>query len=219
MADHRRGIKSFVLRQGRLTAGQARALEVLWPRFGLTIADGTFNAAKCFPRSAPLCFEIGFGMGDSLAEQARENPHINYIGVEVHRPGIGHLLMQIEHHALDNIRIYAEDSIEVLSQCIEPDSLDIVQVFFPDPWPKKKHHKRRIVSAAFIELLVSRLSPSGLLHVATDWESYAEEIELLLSKDNRFSAEQAPGRPKTKFENRGEKLGHRIRDLAFRLTD
>ena len=163
--------------------------------------------------------EIGFGMGDSLAEQARSNPLVNYIGIEVHRPGVGHILMRIHEYELDNICLYSEDSVSVLTEVIPDNSLDVVQVFFPDPWPKKKHHKRRIINRDFVNLLEQKLSAHGLIHIATDWQSYAEEIEVLFRSLDQFSEVVAPWRPQTKFERRGIKLGHVITDLAFRLID
>ena len=163
--------------------------------------------------------EIGFGMGDSLLEQARSNPSVNYVGIEVHRPGVGHILMLIDDYELDNLRLYSEDSIDVLREVIPAKSLDAVQVFFPDPWPKKKHHKRRIVNRDFVRLLETRLKANGFVHIATDWQSYAEEIEDLFSSITQFKKIPAPLRPQTKFERRGIKLGHEIFDLAYRLVD
>jgi tRNA (guanine-N7-)-methyltransferase len=212
-------IKSFVLRQGRLTPGQARALELHWPAFGREIDDGMLNPRAQFLGSGPLHLEIGFGMGDSLAEQARSNPSVNYVGIEVHRPGVGHILMLIDDYELDNLRLYSEDSIDVLREVIPAKCLDAVQVFFPDPWPKKKHHKRRILNRVFIELLERRLKANGLVHIATDWQPYAEEIEALFGSIKKFKRVAAPFRPQTKFERRGLKLGHTIFDLAYRLVD
>ena len=208
-----------MLRQGRLTPGQARALEEYWPAFGRLIDDGTFNPQTQFPGPGPLHLEIGFGMGDSLAEQARSNPSVNYVGIEVHRPGVGHILMLIDDYNLDNVRLYSEDSIDVLREVIPEKCLDAVQVFFPDPWPKKKHHKRRILNRDFVDLLERRLKDNGLVHVATDWQPYAEEIEALFGSITQFKRVAAPFRPQTKFERRGMKLGHTIFDLAYRLVD
>ena len=215
--NQRRGIKSYVLRQGRLTPGQQNALAELWPRFGLEAADGVIEAESLFGRSAPLVVEIGFGMGDSLIAQALANPHIDYIGVEVHKPGVGHLLMSMRDHGCENIRVFSEDSLDVLRLAIPAHSLDVVQLFFPDPWPKKKHHKRRIVNAEFADLLASRLAPGGLFHFATDWEPYAEAVEELFVDYGAWAPAAVPVRPETKFERRGKKLGHRIRDLAYRV--
>jgi tRNA (guanine-N7-)-methyltransferase len=208
-----------VLRQGRLTPGQTRALERHWPKFGRAIADGVLNPRNQFPGAGPLHLEIGFGMGDSLAEQARSNPSVNYVGIEVHRPGVGHILMQIDDYDLDNLCLYSEDSIDVLREVIPEKSLDVVQVFFPDPWPKKKHHKRRILNRDFVGLLEKKLKASGLVHIATDWQPYAEEIESLFGSLTQFACVAAPLRPQTKFERRGMKLGHTISDLAYRLVD
>ena len=214
-----RGIKSFVLRQGRLTPAQTRALELHWPKFGRAINDGILNPRNQFSGDGPLHLEVGFGMGDSLAEQARSNPSINYIGVEVHRPGVGHILMLIDDYKLDNLCLYSQDSIDVLREVIPEKSLDAVQVFFPDPWPKKKHHKRRILNCEFVGLLERKLKPNGLVHIATDWQPYAEEIGSLFGSIMQFNRVDVPSRPQTKFERRGMKLGHTIFDLAYRLVD
>ena len=208
-----------MLRQGRLTPGQTRALELHWPTFGRAIDDGMLNPRTQFSGAGPLHMEIGFGMGDSLLEQARSNPSVNYVGIEVHRPGVGHILMLIDDYELDNLRLYSEDSIDVLREVIPAKSLDAVQVFFPDPWPKKKHHKRRIVNRDFVRLLETRPKANGFVHIATDWQTYAEEIEDLFSSITQFKKIPAPLRPQTKFERRGIKLGHEIFDLAYRLVD
>ncbi|MGV0036240.1 MAG: tRNA (guanosine(46)-N7)-methyltransferase TrmB [Candidatus Azotimanducaceae bacterium WSBS_2022_MAG_OTU7] len=208
-----------MLRQGRLTPGQARARELHWPKFGRTIDDGMLDPSSQFPVDGPLHLEIGFGMGDSLAQQARSNPSTNYIGIEVHRPGVGHILMLMDDYELDNLCLYSEDSIDVLREVIPEKSLDAVQVFFPDPWPKKKHHKRRILSRDFIDVLEPKLNANGLVHIATDWQPYAEEIETLFDSLTQFEGVAAPLRPQTKFERRGLKLGHKIFDLAYRLVD
>jgi tRNA (guanine-N7-)-methyltransferase len=219
LPDRLRGIKSFVLRQGRLTPGQARALKLHWPTFGRAIDDGVLNPRTQFSGAGPLHLEIGFGMGDSLVEQVRSNPSVNYVGIEVHRPGIGHILMLIDDYKLDNLRLYSEDSVDVLREVIPAKSLDAVQVFFPDPWPKKKHHKRRILNREFLDLLGTRLKANGLVHIATDWQPYAEEIEALFGSITKFKRVAAPVRPQTKFERRGMELGHTIFDLAYRLVD
>ena len=202
-----------------MTAGQAQALQLHWPAFGRVIDDGILNPQTQFTSSGPLHLEIGFGMGDSLAEQARSNPAVNYVGIEVHRPGVGHILMLIDDYGLDNLRLYSEDSMDVLREVIPAKCLDAVQVFFPDPWPKKKHHKRRILNRDFLDLLERRLKDNGLVHVATDWQPYAKEMEVLLGSSSRFRRVVAPSRPQTKFERRGMKLGHTIFDLAYRLVD
>lgn len=216
--ESRRPIRSFVLRQGRLTQGQERALQESWPKWGLSLHDGQLNFAALFSNCNPVTLEIGFGMGDSLAEQAATNPGKNFVGVEVHQPGVGHLLMCAESQEITNIRIFSEDSVLVLDQAIPDHSLDRVQVFFPDPWPKKRHHKRRLVNAAFVRKITSKLVPGGCLHFATDWVPYAEEVEMLLADHPQFERCEPPGRPETKFERRGIKLGHEVRDLAWRLS-
>jgi len=210
-----RRIRSFVLRQGRLTPGQEKALEETWPIFGCELKDGALDFTTLFGNSNPVHLEIGFGMGESLATQALENPDINYLGVEVHRPGVGHLLMLLRDHGLQNVRVFAEDSIEVLNQCIPDDSLARVQIFFPDPWPKKRHHKRRIMQPDFLGLLARKLVDGGMIHFATDWEPYAEDVETLLETNPGFQRVDAPARPETKFERRGLRLGHKINDLAW----
>ncbi|MBO6557490.1 MAG: tRNA (guanosine(46)-N7)-methyltransferase TrmB [Pseudomonadales bacterium] len=214
-----RRIRSFVLRQGRLTPGQEKALEEVWPEFGCQLSDGVQNFAERFGNNNPVHLEVGFGMGDSLATQAAENPQLNYLGVEVHRPGVGHLLMLLRENSLHNVRVFSEDSIEVLNQCIPDGSLARVQIFFPDPWPKKRHHKRRIIQADFVSLLKKKLVSGGMIHFATDWVPYAEDVETLFSHLEGFSPAEAPPRPETKFERRGLKLGHEIRDLAYLSVD
>ena len=219
MMERRRGIKSFVRRQGRLTPGQERALATLWPVFGLSSAEGELNLPAVFGNDNPVHLEIGFGMGESLAVQAQQNPDINYLGVEVHRPGIGHLLMLLREQSLDRVRVFAEDSVDVLNHAIPEHSLNRVQVFFPDPWPKKRHHKRRLIQRSFVELLATKLMSGGLIHVATDWSPYAREVETLFRSLPNFTAVAAPQRPETRFERRGLRLGHNISDLAYRLID
>ncbi|MDL4861794.1 tRNA (guanosine(46)-N7)-methyltransferase TrmB, partial [Halomonas elongata] len=171
---HRRGIKSYVLRAGRMTAAQTRGLEEVWPRLGMTLDEGRQDLDALFGRRAPRVVEIGFGMGASLIEQAESHPDTDFIGIEVHAPGVGKLLDEADKRGLTNLRVYREDALAVLERCLPESSLDTVQLFFPDPWPKKKHHKRRIVQPAFVELVRTRLKPGGTLHMATDWEAYAE---------------------------------------------
>jgi len=208
----RRPIRSFVIREGRMTPGQKRALEEAWPHYGLEVSAGALNLSQLFASSGPTILEIGFGMGDSLFEMAVGNPHINYIGVEVHRPGVGHLLHLADDAKLENIKVFAEDSIDVLTQCIPEKSLDGIQIFFPDPWHKKKHHKRRLISAEFAILLESRLKSGGVLHIATDWAHYAESIEETLSN---WTPATTPNRAQTKYERRGLRLDHEVFDLAY----
>jgi tRNA (guanine-N7-)-methyltransferase len=218
-SPRQRGIKSFVLRQGRLTQGQSAALESSWPKLGRAIADGAINWAREFGNASPVVIEIGFGMGDSLAEQARLNPEYNYLGIEVHRPGVGHLLIQAEKYELENVRVYAEDSIDVLNSVVPDKSVSVFQIFFPDPWHKKKHHKRRLIDDRFIALLRQKLKTGGLVHIATDWAHYSEEIIETFVLHTAFEPMSPPARPETKFERRGQKLGHKISDLAYRLVD
>lgn len=226
---HRRGIKSYVIRAGRMTGAQQRGLEEVWPRLGLTLADGPQDPAALFGRRAPLVAEVGFGMGGSLVEQAERHPDTDFIGIEVHAPGVGKLLDEADKRGLTNLRVYREDALAVLEQCLPEASLDTLQLFFPDPWPKKKHHKRRIVQPAFVELIRTRLKPGGTLHMATDWQAYAEWMTEVLDAApgyiNTAAGETAPYvprpefRPLTKFETRGERLGHGVWDLIYRRAD
>lgn len=216
-------IQSFVRRQGRMTPGQKKALAEYWPQFGLLVSDGQQDLSAVFDRQAPCVCEIGFGMGQSLLEMAEQQPDINYLGIEVHQPGVGMLLKGMVAHQVNNIRLYQEDARQVLSDCICDQSLVGVQLFFPDPWPKKRHHKRRIVQPQFLDLIYRKLKPNGFFHLATDWQPYAEEMLEKLSLDQRFSnrygqgqfAPDRAGRPKTKFEQRGQRLGHGVWDLVF----
>jgi tRNA (guanine-N7-)-methyltransferase len=219
----RRPIRSFVVRPGRLTAGQSNAIERLWPQLGLSIADGKLDCTAAFGHQADTVLEIGFGMGASLVEMAARQPDVNFIGIEVHSPGVGSLLMACAERGIDNIRVYREDAIEVLKQCIPDHSLSRVQLYFPDPWPKKKHHKRRIVQAEFVALLAKKLSTGGCLHMATDWENYAQHMLEVMAEQSEFRNCAGAGnfsprpawRPKTKFQLRGERLGHGVWDLLF----
>ncbi|AHE97116.1 tRNA (guanosine(46)-N7)-methyltransferase TrmB [Thioalkalivibrio paradoxus] len=223
-AAERRRVRSFVRREGRLTAGQARALATLWPRFGVEPGDDPLDLAALFGRRAPVTLEIGFGNGESLAEQAQRAPEQNFIGIEVHRPGIGHLLVEIERRGLENLRIFDRDAVEVLERRIPRASLDAVQVFFPDPWHKKRHHKRRLIQPPFVHLLASRLRPGGLLHIATDWDDYAAHVQAVMRAAADCFRPEGPQplparperRPETRFERRGRRLGHRVYDFLFR---
>jgi tRNA (guanine-N7-)-methyltransferase len=218
---HRRGIRSFVMRAGRMGPGQTRALAELGPRFVLPFAAQPADFDAVFGRHAPRILEIGFGMGDATAAIAQALPGTDFIGVEVHTPGVGALLKRIGEMNLSNLRLIQHDAVEVLAQMIAPDSLAGVHVFFPDPWHKKKHNKRRLIQAPFVAALVSGLAPGGYLHCATDWQPYAEQMLEVLSAESglRNTAEgYAPKpdyRPLTKFENRGLKLGHGVWDLVF----
>lgn len=220
--SERRRIRSFVRRQGRITEGQNQALETLWPRYGLDSAL-PFEPAAAFGRKAPLILEIGFGNGESLAAMAAAAPERDFLGVEVHRPGVGHLLLRARELDLRNLRVYCADATDILREKIAPGSLAGIQVFFPDPWPKKRHHKRRLVNSEFARLAAERLAPGGVLHCATDWAPYAEwMLEALercdalrnLAGAGRF-AERPAHRPQTKFETRGARLGHGVWDLLF----
>lgn len=215
-------IRSFIRRQGRATAGQKLALESHWDKYCLS-PRAAFDAEQAFGRQAPLIVEIGFGNGDSLAAMAAANPDLNYLGMEVHRPGVGHLMMLLEQRGITNVRIYHHDAIEILEQKIPDHSLTGVHLFFPDPWQKRRHHKRRIVRPGFVELLNKKLLAGGYFHAATDWEHYAKDMLGILSAghglknssaDNDF-CERPSYRPLTKFENRGLGLGHGVWDLIF----
>ena len=220
-AQHRR-IRSFVRREGRLTPGQQKALDELWPRFGLP-AETELNPAQTFGRSAPLSLEIGFGNGSSLASMAADDPQADFIGIEVHRPGVGHLLIELDRLALDNVRVYCHDAVEVLERCIPDACLDRVLLFFPDPWPKRKHHKRRILQPAFVDRIARKLKTGGRFHMATDWEPYAEHmLEVMQSTTDFVNCDAAGGyserpryRPVTRFELRGQRLGHGVRDIVY----
>lgn len=219
-----RRVRSFVLREGRLTRGQERALAELWPVYGLERGDGLLEPETVFARRAPLVLEIGYGMGQSLLAMAAAQPDHDFIGIEVHRPGVGALLMGIEEQGLNNLRSYCDDAVEILQECIPDNSLSRVQLYFPDPWPKKKHHKRRIVQPAFAERLWHKLEPGGVLHMATDWRDYAEHMLAVMQAAPGWHNEagpeafspRPPWRPETKFERRGERLGHGVWDLLYR---
>jgi tRNA (guanine-N7-)-methyltransferase len=222
----RRSIRSFVLRTGRMTPGQQRALDRHWPEKGLQLEQGMVDFAQVFGRAAPVVLEIGFGMGQSLVAMAAAAPEQDFIGIEVHKPGVGKLLHSMEEQRVENIRVYCDDAVEVLQRCIPDHSLAAVQIFFPDPWHKKKHHKRRLIQPEFVQLLRKKLSVGGVLHVATDWADYAEHILAVLAAAEGFKnqadsgyAERPEQRPKTKFEQRGERLGHGVWDLLFEKID
>ena len=216
-----RTIRSFVLRTGRMTPGQERAFAEHWPQKGLSRERGMLDYATVFGRTAPVVLEIGFGMGASLVEMAQAAPDRDFIGIEVHRPGVGKLLHTMAEQRVDNIRAYCDDAVEVLQQCIPDASLAGVQIFFPDPWHKKKHNKRRLIQAEFVRLLASRLQDGAYLHCATDWQPYAEQMlevlgaETSLRNSSEGYAPKPDYRPLTKFENRGLKLGHGVWDLVF----
>jgi tRNA (guanine-N7-)-methyltransferase len=219
----RRPIRSYVLRQGRITQAQQAALDELWPRYGLE-PGGLLHPEQVFGRSAPLVLEIGFGNGESLAQMAAAAPERDFIGIEVHRPGVGHLLLKARELGLANLRVYCADAVEILRRGIADGSLDRIQVYFPDPWHKKRHHKRRLVGAAFAELAAAKLATGGILHCATDWEDYALQMLEVLDGSAWFAnlagvgcfSERPEYRPLTKFENRGQRLGHGVWDLLHR---
>lgn len=220
VAWHR--IKSFVRREGRLTAGQARAMNELWPRFGIDFQESLLDFNQLFSNDNPVVLEIGFGNGESLAQMAGNEPDKNFIGIEVHRPGVGHLLQKIEEQELVNLRLSQHDAVEVLEHQIPQESLAGVQVFFPDPWHKKRHHKRRIIQPKFVESLTARMQVGAFLHCATDWEPYAEQMRDVLEAANEYQLAnddlrmgRTQARPETKFERRGLRLGHGVWDLVY----
>ncbi len=222
---HLRRIKSYVLREGRLTTGQERALRELWPEWGIEYTDSLLDLDKVFGRSnAPLTVEIGFGMGKSLVEMASKAPERNFIGIEVHTPGIGACLADIRDHNISNLRVVHHDAVEVFNSMIPDDSVDTLQLYFPDPWHKARHHKRRIVKPEFLDMIMPKLRQGGVIHMATDWENYAEQMLEVLSADSRIENLSADNtyvprpdfRPLTKFELRGQRLGHGVWDLMFR---
>ena len=225
--EHPRTIKSFVLRQSRVTKGQGEALSALWSVFGLEKAATPLDFPTVFGRDAPVTLEIGFGNGDSLAQMAQADPERDFLGIEVHTPGVGHLLKLVGEQGLQNLRVMNTDAVEILQQRIAPASLDRVQLFFPDPWHKTRHHKRRIVQPDFVALIASRLRIGGVFHMATDWENYAQQMAQVLktSPDFHNLAENPPysarpaTRPLTKFEHRGLNLGHGVWDLLYTRVD
>jgi len=220
-----RHIRSFVLRQGRTSPGQQRAIATLMPRFGIPYAARQFDLDQAFGRTAPKILEIGFGMGDSTATIAQAHPENDYLALEVHTPGVGNLLKLIETEQLNNIRIMQHDAVEVLRDKIADDTLDGVHIFFPDPWHKARHNKRRLIQSPFIAKLVQKIKPGGYIHVATDWQDYAEQVLRVLSGEpllENTAADYAPRpdyRPLTKFEQRGLRLGHGVWDLVFRRKE
>lgn len=221
----RRHVRSFVRREGRITRSQQRALEELLPRFGITPED-IADLDRVFGRHAPRTLEIGFGNGASLAQMAHAAPEQDFLGIEVHRPGVGHLLLEIEQRALTNVRVICADAVEILRDHLAAASLDRVLLFFPDPWPKKRHHKRRILQPEFVALIRARLKPGGRFHMATDWQEYAGQMLEVMDAAPGFTNTAGRGhyaprpdyRPETKFERRGLRLGHGVWDLVFVRT-
>lgn len=222
-----RPIRSFVRRAGRLTPSQQRALDELWPEYGIEFEPTPLNFDELFARRAPVVLEIGFGNGETLVQQAAENPDCDYVGIEVHEPGIGHCLIKARSAGVRNLRLIARDAIDVLQQQIPPASLRRINLYFPDPWPKKRHHKRRIIQPQFLALCADRLGSGGSLRIATDWANYAEYIDEVLARSDRFvcterrdhDGDQPLDRPMTKFERRGLRKGHRIRDWCCHKID
>jgi tRNA (guanine-N7-)-methyltransferase len=219
-----RPVRSFVLRAGRLTEGQKRALDELWPLYGIDEGENDLNLETLFGNDHPVIMEIGFGNGDATWQMALAHPEENYLAVEVHRPGVGHLLLKLEENGIGNVRIACEDAVELIRQRIPRGSLAGVRIYFPDPWPKKRHHKRRIIQAPFIGLLAEKMQAGGILHMATDWEQYAEYMLEVMHNSRDFENLAPDGkacpkpewRPATKYEKRGERLGHSVLDLVFR---
>ncbi len=223
----RRPIRSYVLRQGRMTEAQQRAFETLWPRYGLTLDQGLLDLPGLFGNQQPVTLEIGFGNGEALAQQALNHPQRNFLGVEVHSPGVGHLMIRLAQQESSNVRILQCDAMQLLRHHLPAGALSAVLLFFPDPWHKKRHHKRRIVQPEFAELVHHALQPGGLLHMATDWEDYARHMLRVLSEHPGFDNLAGAGhfsprpeeRPLTKFEQRGQRLGHGVWDLLFERRD
>jgi tRNA (guanine-N7-)-methyltransferase len=219
-----RRIRSFVRRDGRLTDAQQQALTTLWPEYGLELTEGPINYPDVFKRTAPRILEIGFGSGHSLLAAAIAYPDKDFIGIETHQPGIGALLLNIKVQEINNIRLYYADAVEVLAQCISDNSLAMIQIFFPDPWRKRRHHKRRLIQPEFVAVLANKLQVGGELHLATDWQDYAKQMMKVLSSSTAFVNAAGEGkfsdrsslRPViTKFEKRGERSGHLIWELQF----
>jgi tRNA (guanine-N7-)-methyltransferase len=225
--EHPRSIRSFVTRAGRITAAQQRALQELWPKYGVEFAPALLDVRTLFGRSAPLTLEIGFGNGDNLARLAAAYPQRDFLGIEVHRAGVGRLMLALQAQGLGNVRLICHDAVEVLERQIPPGSAAEILILFPDPWPKKRHHKRRLLQEAFVKLAVERLGSGGVLRLATDWQPYALQMLETLSAATALENLAAAGgflvrpaeREPTRFERRGERLGHEVWDLAFRRRD
>jgi tRNA (guanine-N7-)-methyltransferase len=221
---HRRSIRSFVLRQGRATAAQQRALEELFPQFGIAPSNGPLDLDSIFGRSAPRMLEIGFGAGEALLSFAQAHPEMDCLGIEVHRPGVGHLLLGVEAAQLTNVRVIDRDAVDVINNELPSASIALVHIFFPDPWHKKRHHKRRLIQAPFVNALARIIQPGGSLRLATDWEHYALQMREVLDASNDFEniagdagfMPRNPERPLTRFEKRGQRLGHGVWDLEYR---
>jgi tRNA (guanine-N7-)-methyltransferase len=220
-----RPIRSFVLRKGRLTDAQSRALDELWPAYGIDQETGEIDIDPLFGRSAPLVIEIGFGNGDATWQMALDEPDKNFIGIEVHKPGVGVLLQALEKHKLSNVRVARDDAVDFIRDRIPAGSIDEVRIYFPDPWHKKRHHKRRIIQPAFLDLLATKMKSGGMLHLATDWIPYAEHMIEVCGLHPAFDDQSQGGdysqrpdwRPQTKYESRGDRLGHRTSDILMKL--
>ncbi len=223
---HPRAIRSFVTRSGRITSAQERALQELWPKYGVELGVAPLDLGALFGRRARRVAEIGFGNGDNLLALAASRPEEDFLGIEVHRPGVGRLLLQLKERGLGNVRVACHDAVEMLERYLGGECLDEILILFPDPWPKKRHHKRRLIQPPFVALLAERLGAGGTLHLATDWAPYATEMLATLSAEPRlrnvagqtgFVPRPAEGvRAPTRFERRGERLGHQVWDLEFR---
>jgi tRNA (guanine-N7-)-methyltransferase len=226
VTDQPHSIRSFVIRAGRITPAQQRALDELWPGFGVEYSPAPLDASALFGRAAPRTVEIGFGNGDNLLQLAAAHPERDFLGIEVHRSGVGRVLLGLASRQLRNVRLICHDAVEVLERQLPAGSVEEILILFPDPWPKKRHHKRRLIQAPFATLAASRLAPGGVLRLATDWQPYAlQMLETLaaipqlanLASDGGFAPRPAEREP-TRFERRGERLGHEVWDLAFRRT-
>lgn len=223
---NRRNIRSFVLRKGRLTVAQQHALDELWPHYGIENAATILDFEDHFERPADVIVEVGFGNGISTWQMAQQEPEKNFIGIEVHEPGVGQLLMAIEENHIENVRIVCADAVEFLQNRIAPGSLAGVRIYFPDPWPKKRHHKRRIIQSEFVNLLARCMKPGAILHLATDWQPFAEHVLEVMQTSSAFInlssdgdyCERPDWRPYTKYEQRGERLGHEVRDLLYQRS-
>ena len=220
---HHRQVRSFVRRAGRLTTSQQRALDELWPDFGLDYVAELIDFEKTYGRNAPVVLEIGFGNGDTLVKQAAASPDLDFLGIEVHEPGVGHCLIAANSAAVSNLRLIVHDAIDVLEHQVPAASLRRINLYFPDPWPKKRHHKRRIIQPRFLDLCADGLEPGGAIHIATDWANYAEHIDEVFAASEAFrcterrehDGDRPYERPMTKFERRGLRHGHRIVDWRF----
>jgi tRNA (guanine-N7-)-methyltransferase len=224
-SNHRQ-IRSFVLRKGRTTVAQKHALDELWPHYGIENAETLLDFGDHFEHSADVIVEIGFGNGTSTWQMAQGEAEKNFIGIEVHEPGVGHLLMALEENHIDNVRIVCADAVEFLHKRIATESLAGVRIYFPDPWPKKRHHKRRIIQPGFVSLLARCMKPGAVLHLATDWQPFADHVLEVMHTSTEFSnlsvegdyCERPDWRPYTKYEQRGERLGHEVRDLLYQRS-